>query len=70
MPSLPVIDIAPLVNGGDGEPVTRASGRPDFKEGVYFGTEPPADDPRVRAGTPLHGPNLFPRQVPELREAS
>jgi isopenicillin N synthase-like dioxygenase len=45
------------------------SGRPDQKEGVYFGAELPADDPRVRAGVPLHGPNLFPRQVPELRDA-
>ncbi|WP_395108562.1 isopenicillin N synthase family dioxygenase [Actinomadura sp. SCN-SB] len=43
------------------------SGRPDLKEGIYFGTEPPDDDPR--AGTPLHGRNLFPRQVPELRDA-
>ncbi len=38
------------------------SGRPDRKEGVYFGTELPPDDPRVRAGTPLHGPNLFPAE--------
>jgi isopenicillin N synthase-like dioxygenase len=45
------------------------SGRPDLKEGIYFGTELPADDPRVRAGLPLHGANLFPRQVPELRPA-
>ncbi|NOK22976.1 isopenicillin N synthase family dioxygenase [Corallococcus carmarthensis] len=36
------------------------SGRPDRKEGLYFGTELPPEDPRVRAGTPLHGPNLFP----------
>ena len=36
------------------------SGRPDHKEGIYFGTELPNDDPRVRAGIPLHGPNLFP----------
>lgn len=36
------------------------SGRPDWKEGLYFGTELPPDHPRVRAGTPLHGPNLFP----------
>ena len=43
------------------------SGRPDLKEGVYFGTELPDDDPRVRAGLPLHGRNLFPAQVPELR---
>ena len=45
------------------------SGRPDRKEGLYFGVELDADDPRVRAGLPLHGRNLFPRQVPELREA-
>jgi isopenicillin N synthase-like dioxygenase len=43
------------------------SGRPDRKEGLYFGAELPADDPRVRAGTPLHGANQFPAQVPELR---
>ena len=45
------------------------SGRPDLKEGLYFGTELGGDDPRVRAGVPLHGANLFPRQVPELRDA-
>ena len=45
------------------------SGRPDLKEGLYFGTELPDDDPRVRAGLPLHGRNLFPDQVPELRTA-
>ncbi len=38
------------------------SGAPDRKEGLYFGTELPAGHP-----LPLHGPNLFPRQVPELR---
>ena len=43
------------------------SGQPDLKEGLYFGTELPDDDPRVRAGLPLHGRNLFPRQVPRLR---
>ncbi|MGE6761452.1 isopenicillin N synthase family dioxygenase [Corallococcus interemptor] len=42
------------------------SGRPDRKEGLYFGSELPPDDPRVRAGTPLHGPNLFPREPAEL----
>ena len=45
------------------------SGLPDLKEGLYFGAELPADHPRVRAGVPLHGPNLFPRQVPRLRTA-
>jgi isopenicillin N synthase-like dioxygenase len=43
------------------------SGRPDLKEGLYFGAELAHDDPRVRAGLPLHGGNLFPRQVPQLR---
>jgi isopenicillin N synthase-like dioxygenase len=42
------------------------SGRPDLKEGLYFGAELPGDDPRVLAGLPLHGRNLFPRQVPQL----
>jgi isopenicillin N synthase-like dioxygenase len=40
------------------------SGRPDRKEGIYFGAEGPAADPR-----PLHGPNLFPARPPELRGA-
>jgi isopenicillin N synthase-like dioxygenase len=44
------------------------SGRPDQKEGLYFGAELAADDPRVRAGTPLHGPNLFPAEPEGLRE--
>ena len=43
------------------------SGLPDQKEGLYFGTELPPDDPRVKAGLPLHGANLFPEQVPRLR---
>jgi isopenicillin N synthase-like dioxygenase len=43
------------------------SGHPDLKEGLYFGAELPDDDPRVLAGLPLHGRNLFPRQVPRLR---
>jgi len=38
------------------------SGQADLKEGLYFGTELPAGQP-----LPLHGPNLFPRQVPALR---
>ena len=43
------------------------SGRPDLKEGLYFGAELPADDPRVLAGLQLHGSNLFPPQVARLR---
>lgn len=44
------------------------SGKPDIKEGIYFGTELPDDHPLVRSGTPLHGPNLFPASVPDLRD--
>jgi isopenicillin N synthase-like dioxygenase len=43
------------------------SGRPDQKEGLYFGRELPPHDPRVAAGLPLHGANLFPVQVPRLK---
>jgi len=45
------------------------SGVPDNKEGLYFGEELPPDDPRVRAGLPLHGANLFPRSPAGLRDA-
>jgi len=45
------------------------SGRPDWKEGLYLGNELDADHPRVRAGMPLHGPNLLPGDdvLPGLR---
>jgi isopenicillin N synthase-like dioxygenase len=43
------------------------SGRPDQKEGLYFGQELSADHPLVQSGTPLHGPNLFPETPAELR---
>ncbi len=42
-------------------------GVPDGKEGIYFGREDGPDHPRVRAGTPLHGPNLFPGEPAALR---
>jgi isopenicillin N synthase-like dioxygenase len=38
------------------------AGERDLKEGLYFGAELPAGHP-----LPLHGPNLFPDEVPELR---
>jgi isopenicillin N synthase-like dioxygenase len=36
------------------------SGKPDQKEGLYFGAELGPEHPAVAAGTPLHGPNLYP----------
>ncbi len=45
------------------------SGAPDWKEGIYFGTELGPDDPRVRRGLPLHGANLFPAQPRDLERA-
>ncbi len=44
------------------------AGKPDAKEGLYFGSELGADDPSVKAGVPLHGPNLFPEDVPGFRQ--
>ena len=44
------------------------SGKPDLKEGIYFGAEHEADHPRVRDGVPLHGTNLFP-DLPGFRDA-
>src|SRR5881397_2141850 len=44
------------------------SGKPDLKEGIYFGAELSEDHSVVKAGTPLHGPNLFPSNIPEFRE--
>jgi isopenicillin N synthase-like dioxygenase len=40
------------------------SGRPDLKEGIYFGAELPAGHRE-----PLHGPNLFPSRPAGLRTA-
>jgi len=45
------------------------SGRPDNKEGLYLGEELGADDPRVAAGWPMHGPNQWPEAAPGLRPA-
>lgn len=49
-----------------GEELT--SGKPDLKEGLYFGAELGADHAKVKAGVPLHGANLFPTDFPEFRQ--
>jgi isopenicillin N synthase-like dioxygenase len=42
-------------------------GKPDGKEGIYFGRELPSTDQRVRAGLALHGPNQFPAEPANLK---
>ena len=44
------------------------SGKPDLKEGLYFGAELTDDHPLVRSGAPMHGSNLFPPNTPLFRE--
>jgi isopenicillin N synthase-like dioxygenase len=44
------------------------SGKPDRKEGIYFGTELADDHPAVSAHTPMHGRNLFPA-IPGVDES-
>jgi isopenicillin N synthase-like dioxygenase len=46
------------------------SGHPDLKEGLYLGADLPADHPRVRAGLPMHGANLWPPELPQLKTAA
>jgi isopenicillin N synthase-like dioxygenase len=43
------------------------SGKPDLKEGIYFGSELSEADERVRRGLPLHGQNLFP-EIADFRQ--
>lgn len=42
------------------------SGKPDQKEGIYFGMELDSEHPKVKAETPLHGKNLFPEKPEKL----
>jgi len=48
--------------------VELTSGRPDRKEGLYFGAELADDHPLVRQRLPMHGANLFPASIPTFRE--
>ncbi|MBS1088280.1 isopenicillin N synthase family dioxygenase [Gluconobacter wancherniae] len=42
---------------------------PDYKEFYQIGLELSLDDPAVLAGQPLRGPNQWPKERPEFREA-
>ncbi|MEH1853411.1 MAG: 2-oxoglutarate and iron-dependent oxygenase domain-containing protein [Nostoc sp.] len=44
------------------------SGKPDLKEGIYFGAEQGEEHPLVQAGTQMHGSNLFPANIPQFAE--
>lgn len=44
------------------------SGKPDLKEGIYFGAELDEDNSLVKSRTPMHGRNLFPANLPVFRE--
>src|SRR5262245_7859215 len=44
------------------------SGKPDLKEGIYFGAELDDEHPMVKSGIPLHGRNLFPTDILNLRD--
>ncbi len=44
-------------------------GRGDLKEGFDLARDLPPDDPAVRAGKPLHGPNVWPENLPGFRPA-
>lgn len=45
------------------------SGKPDGKEGIYFGDELGPEHPGVASGLPLHGANLFPVEPVRLGDA-
>jgi isopenicillin N synthase-like dioxygenase len=44
------------------------SGKPDMKEGIYFGEELNDENLLVKKQTLLHGANLFPTQIAEFKE--
>eukprot|EP00930_Biecheleria_cincta_P086378 TRINITY_DN7567_c1_g1_i1.p1 TRINITY_DN7567_c1_g1~~TRINITY_DN7567_c1_g1_i1.p1 ORF type:complete len:731 (-),score=102.31 TRINITY_DN7567_c1_g1_i1:284-2281(-) len=54
--------------GYRGQGCDQAPGRlPDCKESFDMGVDVPLSHPAVLAGTPMHGPNQWPKNFPELR---
>ena len=62
------IRVNPLHRGyvTPGQAILSARAKPDFKESFVWGLELPPDDPDVRAGQPLMGPNQWPEGLPDL----
>jgi len=50
-----------------GEAVMHGAKRPDLKESFIFGLDLPEDDPDVRAGKQLMGPNIWPPALPGMK---
>jgi isopenicillin N synthase-like dioxygenase len=54
--------------GGENLDPAKQKDAGDFKEGVKIGRDLAPDHPAVLAGTPLHGPNQWPADLPGWRE--
>jgi isopenicillin N synthase-like dioxygenase len=50
-----------------GGAVMHGAKRPDLKESFIFGLDLPEEDPDVRAGKRLMGPNIWPPALPEMK---
>ncbi|MGF1609988.1 MAG: isopenicillin N synthase family dioxygenase, partial [Kiloniellales bacterium] len=55
--------------GGENLDPAKQTEAGDFKEGIKIGRHLEPDHPLVKAGIPLHGPNLWPSGLPGWREA-